>query len=63
MENTKTTRLLLKDNWILAYFWHLNWRNFGYFGEKLQNNTLKKADRSLSKRTNIHTSQYEIKAL
>ena len=30
MENTKTTRLLFKCNWILIYFWHSHWHYFGY---------------------------------
>ena len=29
MKNTKTTRLLFKDTWILTYFWHSHWHYFG----------------------------------
>ena len=46
IENTKTTRLLFKGSWILLYFWHSNWHNFGYISEKLQNHTFSKAHRS-----------------
>ena len=35
IENTKTTRLLFKGSWILLYFWHSNWHNFGYISEKV----------------------------
>ena len=35
IENTKTTRLLFKDSWILLYFWHSNWHNFDYISGKV----------------------------
>ena len=35
IENTKTTRLLFKGSWILLYFWHSNWHNFGYISGKV----------------------------
>ena len=35
MENTETTRLLSKGSWILPYFWHWNWNNFGYISGKV----------------------------
>ena len=35
MKNTKTARLLFQGRWILLYFWHSNWHNFGYISGKV----------------------------
>ena len=35
MESTKITCLFFKGSWILFYFWHSNWHNFGYISGKV----------------------------
>ena len=51
MESTKTNRLLFKCSWVLLYFWHSNWYNFGYIlGKAAKSHFFKRPQESLKTR-------------
>ena len=66
MENTIATCLLFKGSWILSYFWHSNWQNFGYISGKVAKQYFLESQQKSLKILNIDintATHYKIAAL
>ena len=62
VENTKSVRLFFKGSWILLYFWHLNWHNFGYISGKFAKpHILESPQKSLKTRQHSYQHRHPLR--